>query len=156
MDRASMRALIDQHINSEEQGDIAAAVAVYTPDVQHDVVGAPGGILRGPQAAAARYEALLREIQQSRLTETHSYFGDDFCVIEHEATFAVTGQFAGVPGHGREVTCRILHVFEFRDGLISRENVWMDTASVMAQLATGHDSHADRAAEASSQRLSAS
>jgi hypothetical protein len=32
----------------------------------------------------------------------------------------------------------MLHVFEFRGGLISRENVWMDTASVLAQLsATG-------------------
>jgi hypothetical protein len=29
----------------------------------------------------------------------------------------------------------MLHVFEFREGLISRENVWMDTASVAAQLA---------------------
>jgi len=29
----------------------------------------------------------------------------------------------------------MLHVFEFRDGLISRENVWMDTATVLAQLA---------------------
>jgi len=28
----------------------------------------------------------------------------------------------------------MLHVFEFRDGLISRENVWMDTATVLAQL----------------------
>lgn len=28
----------------------------------------------------------------------------------------------------------LLHVFEFRDGLIFRENVWLDAASAIAQL----------------------
>jgi hypothetical protein len=28
----------------------------------------------------------------------------------------------------------MLHVWEFRDGLTSRENVWLDTASIVAQL----------------------
>jgi hypothetical protein len=32
------------------------------------------------------------------------------------------------------ITFRILHVFEFRDGLISRENVWPDTAAIVGQL----------------------
>ena len=30
------------------------------------------------------------------------------------------------PAHGREISFRMLHVFEFRDGRISRENVWLD------------------------------
>jgi hypothetical protein len=28
----------------------------------------------------------------------------------------------------------MLHVFEFRDGLISRENVWLDSAAIADQL----------------------
>jgi hypothetical protein len=28
----------------------------------------------------------------------------------------------------------MLHVFEFRDGLICRENVWLDSAGIVAQL----------------------
>jgi len=28
----------------------------------------------------------------------------------------------------------MMHVFEFRDGLISRENIWLDTAAVADQL----------------------
>jgi hypothetical protein len=28
----------------------------------------------------------------------------------------------------------MMHVFEFRDGLISRENIWLDTAAVAGQL----------------------
>ena len=49
-------------------------------------------------------------------------------------TGIVTGQMLGIPGNGREISFRILHVFEFRDGLISREQVWLDTASIVQQL----------------------
>ena len=43
-------------------------------------------------------------------------------------------QLRRIPGNGRQVRSRMLHVFEFRAGGISRENVWMDTATVLAQL----------------------
>ena len=65
---------------------------------------------------------------------THSYYGDDFCVIEHDTTGTVPGEFLGVPGNGRRITFRLFHVWESRDGLISRENVWLDGATVIAQL----------------------
>jgi predicted ester cyclase len=40
----------------------------------------------------------------------------------------------GLPGHGRRISFRILHVFEFRDGLLSRENLWLDSAAIVSQL----------------------
>ncbi len=49
-------------------------------------------------------------------------------------TGTVIGEMLGIPGNGRQVTFRILHVFEFREGLISREQVWIDTAAIVAQL----------------------
>jgi hypothetical protein len=33
------------------------------------------------------------------------------------------------------VTFRILHVCEFRDGRMCRENVWLDSGAIVAQLA---------------------
>ena len=47
----------------------------------------------------------------------------------------VLGEMLGVPGHGRRLTFRILHVFEFRDGFISRETVWLDAGAIIGQLA---------------------
>ena len=47
---------------------------------------------------------------------------------------AVIGSMLGLPGHGRRISYRILHLFEFRDGLISRENVWLDSAAIVSQL----------------------
>jgi predicted ester cyclase len=40
----------------------------------------------------------------------------------------------GLPGRGRKISFRILHVFEFRDGLVSRENIWLDSAAIVSQL----------------------
>ena len=50
-------------------------------------------------------------------------------------TARVVGEFMGIPGHGRVISIRVLHIFEFRDGLISRANVWLDGAAAVAQLA---------------------
>ncbi|MGH3898778.1 MAG: ester cyclase [Pseudonocardiaceae bacterium] len=129
-----MDMLVAAHVDAENTGDAAAAVVVYTEDVEHDVVGAPGGPLRGPEAAKHRYEQLLKEVRSDELVCTRRYYGENFCVVEHLCTCTVTGQFAGIPGNGRRVSFRMLHIFEFRLGKISRENVWMDTAGVMAQL----------------------
>ena len=40
----------------------------------------------------------------------------------------------GIPEHRRRVTFRILHIFGFRDGLISREQVWIESGAIVAQL----------------------
>ena len=65
------------------------------------------------------------------MVPTHSYFGDDFCVIEHDCTGTVPDEFLGVPGNGRRINFRMVHIFEFRDDLISRENVWLGGGSVV-------------------------
>ena len=73
-------------------------------------------------------------MEQDELVRTRTLYGDDFCVIEHDATCRVVGQFAGIDGPGRQVRFRMLHIFEFRDGQISRENVWKDGTAIIAQL----------------------
>jgi len=49
--RSEMDRLIEQHIAAEMAGDPARAVAVYTDDVEHDVVGWPTGPVSGAPAA---------------------------------------------------------------------------------------------------------
>jgi steroid delta-isomerase-like uncharacterized protein len=134
-----MNRLIDEHVRAEDTGDLDAAVADYTDDVEHDVVGAPEGPLRGPAAARARYAELMANVRTDEMVLRRRYHAADACIVEHEVTATVIGRFAGVPGHGRPVRFRLLHVFEFADGRISRENVWMDTATVLAQLAASEE-----------------
>jgi steroid delta-isomerase-like uncharacterized protein len=134
MKAADMDELIEIHIKAESAGDVAGAVAVYTDDVEHDVVGSPTGPVNGKAAAQGFYEHLTNNVTTEKMVPTHSYYGDDFCVIEHDATGTVNGEFLGVPGHGKRITFRLLHVWEFRDSQISRENVWLDGGSILAQL----------------------
>jgi steroid delta-isomerase-like uncharacterized protein len=129
-----MDRLIEQHIAAETAGDTAGAVAMYTDDIEHDVVGFPTGPVQGKQAAQDFYEFLVKAIETETMVPSHTYYGDDFCVIEHTWTGTVPGEFLGIAGNDRRISFRMLHVWEFRDGLISRENVWLDGASIVAQL----------------------
>ncbi len=126
--------LIETHIRAEAASDSAAAVSVYTQDVQHDMVGTPHGPLHGRAAAQGFYDALIGNIRTETMTRAHSYYGENFRVVEHLWTGTVPGVLLGVPGRGRRISFRILHVWEFRGGLISRENIWFDGGSVVAQL----------------------
>jgi len=134
MTPSEMDHLIERHIAAEMAGDTVGAVAAYTDDVEHDVVGFPTGPVRGKDSAQGFYEYLVRNVNAEVMEVTHRYYGDDFCVMEHTATGTVPGEFLGVPGNGRGISFRLLHVWEFRDGLISRENVWLDGGAVIAQL----------------------
>lgn len=134
MQREEMDRLIEQHIAAEIAGDSAGAVAMYTDDVIHDDVGAPTGPLQGPDAAKAFYDFLTANLKTERMDLNHAWYGDDFCVLEHQLAGTVPGELLGIPGNGRRIQFRILHVWEFRDGRISRENTWLDSAAIVAQL----------------------
>ena len=55
-----MEALIGAHLRAEGNGDPDRAVANYTEDVEHDVVGFPGSPLRGISAALEFYRQLVK------------------------------------------------------------------------------------------------
>jgi steroid delta-isomerase-like uncharacterized protein len=134
MDHAKMQALVSRHLRAEGMGDVDGAVAVYTDDIEHDVVGFPGSPHRGKDGAREFYKELTANFRTEGEEVLHRYLADDSMILEQMMTGTVIGSMLGLPGHGRRISFRILHVFEFRDGLISRENVWLDSAAVIAQL----------------------
>ena len=126
--------IIDEHFRQEADGDVEGTLKTLTGDVVHDVVGDPAGELHGPGAVAQRYGHLFSNVKGERADVKHRLYGENFVVDDKIWTARVTGQFMGIPGHGRRISIRVLHVFEFRDGLISRENVWIDAGAAIAQL----------------------
>ena len=134
MERTEIDRLISEHIAAEMAANPQSAVAMYTEDIEHDVVGFPGGPSRDKAGAQGFYEQLIRDFHTEKMTPTHRYYGSDFCVMEHECTGTVPGSFLGVEGGGKRIVFRLLHVWEFRDHRISRENVWLDGGSIIAQL----------------------
>lgn len=134
MTREEMDRLIEEHLAAEKASDPHRSVAMYTEDVIHDVVGSPLGALEGPEAAERFYEFLTANIHTEEMNVNHAKYGEDFCVIEHQWHGTVPGEFMGIPGHGRRISFRMLHLWEFNDGAMSRENVWLDAGSIIQQL----------------------
>ena len=109
---------------------------MYTEDVEHDPVGFPGAPFHGKDGARAFYGVLAQNFRTEEEQSTHEYSTENSLVMEQLMTGTVIGEMLGIPGNNRRITFRILHVFEFRDGLISRENIWLDTAAIIGQLAS--------------------
>ena len=134
MEAAEMDRLIEEHLKAEAAGNPQGCVEMYTEDVVHDVVGWPTGPMKGKQAAQSFYEQLVSDIQTREMEPVQRYYGSDFAVLEHVWRGSVPGSFLGVPGNGKEISFRLLHVWEFKEGRISRENVWLDGGGIVAQL----------------------
>ena len=134
MDQSQMVELVSRHIRAEGAGDVDTAISVYTDDVEHDAVGYPGSPHHGKDGARKFYDELTANFRTEGEEVLRRFFADDTMILEQIMTGAVIGSMLGLPGHGRRISFRILHVFEFRDGLISRENVWLDSAAIVAQL----------------------
>ncbi len=98
------------------------------------MVGSPAGPSRGQAGAKGFYDQLTSDLDIEEMDLKSAQYGEDFCVAEHEATCVVNGSFLGVPGNGRRVTFRMLHVFDFTEEKISREQIWLDGGSIVAQL----------------------
>ena len=132
---AQMDALIDAHYRAEENGDIDAIVEGFTGDAEHDVAGRPGSPLHGNSEIAAYYRGLLAELRIDRFESIRRQYGDEHAVDEAILHATAQGRPFGLEGRGRPVRARLLHVFEFSDGLISRESAWIDMGAVQQQLA---------------------
>ena len=134
MDGATMRDLITRHMEAEDRGDVEGAIAVYTDDVEHDVVGFPGGASHGKDGARAFYHHLIANFRTEGWEVVHRIQANDAVILEQAMTGTVIGSLLGFPGNDRRISFRMLHVFEFRDGLISRENIWLDGSAIAEQL----------------------
>lgn len=131
---AQMDDLVDGHFRAEEAGDLDAIVASFTVFAEHDVAGRPGGPLHGRKQIAAFYAGLFAELRIDRFENVRRWYGTDHVVDESVLHATATGRPFGLDGHGKRVEIRMLHVFDFDSELISRENAWLDMASLHQQL----------------------
>ena len=132
--RAQMDALVEGHYRAEEAGDLEAIVEGFTVDAEHDVAGRPGGPLHGGNQIEDFYRGLLAELRIERFEPVRRWYGDDHVVDESVLHAMAEGRPFGLEGRGRPVRMRFLHIFDFSDGLISRESAWIDLAAIQQQL----------------------
>ncbi len=134
MTREQMDQVVADHFKYEASNDVEGVLATLTDDIVHDVVGFPGSPLHGRDSVRPFYQALYEALSGEEVTPLNRLYGDDMMVDDAIWAGRVEGQFLGLEGNGRRVSFRELHVFEFSDGLISKENVWMDVGAILQQL----------------------
>jgi hypothetical protein len=60
---SQMDAKLDEHFGFEARDDVEGVLGTLTPDVEHDIVGSPGGPTRGREGALS----VLRATSATRL-----------------------------------------------------------------------------------------
>ncbi|HYZ67137.1 MAG TPA: ester cyclase [Mycobacterium sp.] len=66
--------------------------------------------------ARAFYEDLTANFRTEGEEVLHRFATDNAVVLDQVMTGTVVGSMLGIPGNGRRISFRTLHVFEFRDG----------------------------------------
>ncbi|MET0589356.1 MAG: ester cyclase [Novosphingobium sp.] len=135
LSRELMDAKLDEHFGFEARDDIEGVLATLSEDVEHDIVGWPLGPSHGRDSTRAFYTALFADLSDGQVRSVRRLYGDNFMVDESVWSGTAAGRPFGMEGRGRPLEFRLLHVLEFAEnGQISRENVWIDSAAIQAQL----------------------
>jgi ketosteroid isomerase-like protein len=133
--RSQIDRIIDAHFRFEATDDVEGVLDSLADGAAHQVLPSPLGELRDRAAIQTFYEMLFEDLKGEKVTPVRRLYGDDFVVDEaiwqgHVAD----GRPFLCAGKSGPVRFRILHVFEFRDGKIAREQVWCDLAEIQRQL----------------------
>ena len=135
MTRADMDKAINEHFGYEAADDLDGVMASLAPSVEHEVVPSPMGVQHDKAGIRAFYALLFKSVKGEGVTPLKRYYGDDFMIDEtmwHGQI--VDGKPFLCDGRSGKVSFRLLHVFEFKDGRIAREQAWCDLAAIQRQL----------------------
>ena len=132
--QAALDRLVDEHFAAEVHQDLDTLLATFADDVEHDVVGS-GTVSHGQSQVESFYRSLLQDLTFESIENVRRYHGASFVVDESIVHARAVGRPMGFEGRDRQVSFRILHVFDIVDSRIQRENAWLDTAAIFAQLA---------------------
>lgn len=120
-------ACVEQHFHSEAQNEVEAALDLYTDDIIWEAP-APNGLNRsyfGKEAVAESYRELFGSMGNVQFQLLQRFATEDRVVDDSIATFEVVKD--GYWPHfsaGQKINMRLVHIFEMRDGKISKEIVF--------------------------------
>ena len=113
-------ATVEAHFGSEATGRIDDAIALYTDDV---VWEAPSRnlVIEGKEAVAANYREIFSVLKNVEFHTKDRFATEDRVVDDSIVTFEVAKEgFVPFPV-GTKCEMRLTHIFEMRDGKISKE-----------------------------------
>lgn len=131
MQRAEMDRMVEEHFGYEATDDVDGVLATLTDDARHHLVGSPYGARNGRAEIHDFYVELFADAAGEHVEPIARRYGNHLLVDESEWTGVLhDARLFGFPGRSGRVSFRLLHVLEFRDGRICREQVWPDAAAI--------------------------
>ena len=135
MSRDEMDRAVNEHFGFEAADDLDGVMASLAPEVEHEIVPSPVGVLHDKAKVRDYYAMLFETVKGERVTPLKRYYGDDFVVDETLWHGEMTdGRAFLCDGKSGKVSFRLLHIFEFENGKITREQAWCDLAAIQRQL----------------------
>lgn len=119
-------AVVESHFHSEALAEVEAALETFTDDIVWEAP-APNGLNRsfsGKQAVAENYRKLFASMRDIKFTFLQRFATDDRVVDDSQVSFEVAQAGYWHFPVGSHVEMRLTHIFEMRDGKISRELVF--------------------------------
>ena len=120
-------ACVELHFHTEALSEIERALELYTDDIVWEAP-APNGLNRsfyGKQAVAESYRELFASMGNVQFQPLQRFATEDRVVDDSLVTFEVVRD--GYWQHfskGQKIEMRLVHIFEMRDGKISKEIVF--------------------------------
>lgn len=130
--RARRQAVVDQHVNAENNGDLDAMIASFkTPRYE---VFPMGATFEGEDAVRALVGGLVGGFPDFNFAPTKTHHADDAVIVEAMMTGTHENEWAGIPPKGNKLELPLVCIFDFEgDGLVN-EKVFFDFAAVQRQL----------------------
>lgn len=135
MSREDMDRAVDEHFMFEATDDLDGVMASLADEIEHEIIPSPVGVQHDHAKVRAYYASLFEKVKGESVTPIRRFYGSDFVVDETmwHGTIADGAPFL-CDGRSGKVDFRLLHIFEFKDGRISREQAWCDLAAIQRQL----------------------
>ena len=119
-------ACVEKHFHSEATNEVEAALELYTDDIVWEAP-ALNGLDRsyaGKEAVAKNYRELFAAMRDVRFELLQRFATEDRVVDDSKVTFAIAREGYWPWPEGTQIEMRLVHIFEMRDGRISRELVF--------------------------------
>lgn len=135
MTREQMDELVNEHFGFEAADDVDGVMGTLVEGAEHEVLPSPFGKITDSAKQRAYYEMLFAALRGESVEPLRRYYGEDFLIDETLWHGHVEDGHAFLcDGKSGRVSFRLLHVFELRDGKITREQAWCDLAAIQQQL----------------------
>jgi ketosteroid isomerase-like protein len=132
---AELDSIINEHFMFEATDNVNAVMDSLADTVEHEVVPSPMGVSTDKDRIRSFYEMLFSNVEGEGVTPIRRYYGDDFVIDETLWHGKIKdGKPFLCDGKSGPVSFRLLHVFEVKDGKITREQAWCDLAAIQQQL----------------------